>query len=205
MISNWVYDELKQYAARHGSSVRRPPSKLDVLEIYCSSESELTRQCQQQGLRSIRFGLREGDLGTFEGRQKLYHAVITFQPKHIWMSPRCKAWCRWNQFNASRSQEAAQRVMQAREDDLVHLLLCVAVFQWQQSCGPEYHFHLEQPVGSDMLFQECLQMIIDASLRVRCDMCTAGKLAHPISLQAASEGYSNPYHIKHPGQICGNP
>jgi len=60
-MSNWVYDELKQYAARHGSSVRRPSSKLDVLEIYCSSESELTRQCQHQGLRSIRFGLRDGN------------------------------------------------------------------------------------------------------------------------------------------------
>ena len=187
-VSNWVYDELEQYSARHGSSVRRPSSKLDVLEIYCSSESELTRQCQQQGLRSIRFGLREGDLGTFEGRQKLYHTIITLQPKHIWMSPRCKAWCKWNQFNASRSQEAARRVMQSREDDLVHLLLCAAMFQWQQSCGPEYHFHLEQPVGSDMLFQECLQEIIDASLRVRCDMCTAGKLAHPISSKLLQKG-----------------
>ena len=187
-VSNWVHDELRQYAVRHGSSVRRSSSKIDVLEIYCSSESELTRQCQHQGLRSIRFGLREGDLGTFEGRQKLYHAIITFQPKHIWMSPRCKAWCRWNQFNACKSQEAARRVMQSREDDLVHLLLCAAVFQWQQSCGPEYHFHLEQPVGSDMLFQECLQNIIDASLRVRCDMCTAGKLAHPISLKLLQKG-----------------
>ena len=162
-VSNWVYDELRQYVEKHGSSFRQSGSRLDVLEIYCSSDSELTRQCQQHGLRATRFGLREGDLSTYEGRQKLYHILVSSRPKHIWVSPRCKAWCKWNQFNACRSREAAQRVMQAREDDLVHLLFCSALFQWQQSCGQDFHFHLEQPVGSDMLFQESLQNVLDAS------------------------------------------
>ena len=45
--------------------------------------------------------------------------------------------------------------------------------------GPRFHFHLEQPIGSDMLFQEPLQMIIDNTFRVRCDLCTAGSLKHP--------------------------
>jgi exonuclease I len=91
----------------------------------------------------MRFGLREGDLSNFEGRAQLYHVLFKYRPRNIWMSPKCKAWCRWNQFNANRSAAMASQVMRARQEDEPHLLLCEAVFTLQSDRGPEFHFHLE--------------------------------------------------------------
>ena len=73
-----------------------------------------------------------------------------------------------------------QRVMQAWEGDLVQLFLC-----------PRVPMATVQPV-SEMLSQESLQIVTETSLRVRCDMCTAEKLAYPIrsTVHGASEGYS---------------
>ena len=179
---NWVYLEMQQYFSQQGVqdlSTVKSNNRCDVLEIYCSSDSQLTKQCIRQGLRAIRFGLKEGDLSTFEGRCKLYDVLIRFRPRHIWMSPRCKAWCKWSQFNAGRSLKAAEKVLRAREEDAVHLMLCGAVFAHQCAMGPKYHFHLEQPIGSDMLFQEPLQIILENTVKVRCDLCTAGNLKHP--------------------------
>ena len=176
--SNWVFCEMMQYFSQHGHNPGHSRSSLDVLEVYCSADSRLTSQCQQQGLRALRFGLKQGDLNTYEGRCQLYK-VLQSSPKHIWTSPKCKAWCKWSQFNANRSLEAAQRVCQAQEDDEVHLLLRAALFKLQAMRGDSFHFHLEQPVGSLMLGQECLQEVMDHAHCVRCDMCTAGKLTHP--------------------------
>ena len=97
-----------------------------------------------------RFGLKQGDLSTASGRRCLYDRLLLKQPRHIWMSPRCKAWCRWNQFNMTKTPELANRIMKDRLEDIVHLLLCDAFFQFQQWRHPECHAHLEQPDGSHM-------------------------------------------------------
>ena len=52
-------------------------------------------------------------------------------PRHVWLSHKCKAWCRWNQFNASKSPEMAPKVVEAQSNDQVHLLICEAVFAFQ--------------------------------------------------------------------------
>ena len=136
----------------------------------------------------MRFGLREGDLSNFEGRAKLYHVLFKYRPRNIWMSPKCKAWCRWNQFNANRSATMANQVMRARQEDEPHLLLCEAVFTLQSDRGPEFHFHLEQPIGSEMLYQDSLQTIVANTFLTRCDLCTAGNLKHPINHMALQKG-----------------
>eukprot|EP00435_Cladocopium_sp_Y103_P017306 s4178_g4.t1 len=192
--NNMVLQEMLVYGQTHGFLDKNNqlvnPGKplLDCLEIYCAEDSQLTHQCRNQNLRALRFGLKEGDLGTVSGREKLYHALYRFRPRHVWMSPRCKAWCRWNQFNASRSMQAAQRVVTARKEDAVHLQLCEAVFLHQHRMGPLYHYHLEQPVGSDMLYEDALQNITSCLARVRCDLCKAGKLVHPITGKPLQKG-----------------
>ena len=192
--SNKILQELVQYGVSHGwipqkgDLIGSQTPGIDSLEIYCSSDSQLTKQCIRQGLRAMRFGLREGDLSHFEGRAQLYHVLFKFRPRNIWMSPKCKAWCRWNQFNASRSESLAQRVMHARMEDEPHLMLCEAVFTLQSQRGPEFHFHLEQPVGSDMLYQDFLQIIVANTHLARCDLCTAGNLKHPVSKMALQKG-----------------
>ena len=186
--NNWIYDEMTQYMKSRKQSHNTVRSHIDVLEVYCSANSQLTHQNIQLGRRAIRFGLKEGDLSYYEGRCKLYDIIMKFNPRDIWMSPKCKAWCKWNQFNAARSLSGAERVMTARQADSVHLLLCEALFRFQVSQGPQFHAHLEQPIGSDMLYQPELQVMLDNTLRTRCDQCAAGLLRHPTSGNLIQKG-----------------
>ena len=188
---NWVAEEMKNYFRRQGYKGRgvtvpsKPRSKCELLEIYCSADSQLTKQSLRQGNR---VGLRQGDLQYQDNRHKLYDILYFHQPRDIWMSPACKAWNKWSIFNSHRSISSAKKVMLAREEDEVHLLLCAAIFEWQCSQGPTFHFHLEQPVGSEMLYEQPLQEIIRQSQIVRCDMCVAGKLTHPESQKPLQKG-----------------
>ena len=94
-------------------------------------------------------------------------------------SPKCKAWCRWNQF-ASRSHEMAQKVMEAQSEDQIHLLVCEAVFVFQCGRGSGYHCHLEQP--------EVMQLIVPNTLHARCDLCKAGLSKHPTTHRPRQNG-----------------
>ena len=191
---NEVFDELLLFGKHHGfldandKILMSQQPLIDCLEVYCSDESQLTQQCRQQGLRAMRFTLKDGDLGTWEGRQKLYHVIFRYRPRNIWVSPRCKAWCKWNQFNASKSVAAAQKVMLAREGDEVHLQLCEAAFLHQHRMGTAFHFHLEQPVRSDMLYETPMQSIVECLKRIQCDLCNAGNLRHPVSGKHLQKG-----------------
>lgn len=124
-----------------------------------------------------RFGLKQGDLLVVS----IYDRLLLKQPRHIWISPRCKARCRWNHFNMSKTPESARRILQDRQEDLVHLLLCDALFQFQQWRNPECHTHLEQPDGSHMVYQPELQDVVKQTFRAKCDMCVAGQLRNPIT------------------------
>lgn len=151
--SNWVADEMWKYFQKKGYNQYHlgKASRCDLVEVYCSHNSQLTRQCIRNHGKAFRFGLSQGDLSHYENRCKLYDLIFRTLPENIWMSPSCKAWNKWSQFNAARSVEMARKVMQARVDDEVHLLLCAALFDFQRSRRTACHFHLEQPTGSDML------------------------------------------------------
>ena len=188
---NWVAKEMWNHLGKRGAL--HHPDKLaqnatDLLEVYCSQESSLTNTAQQLGMSANRHGLSDGDLATCEGRCKLYDRMLELRPRNIWLSLKRRAWCRWNTYNMSKSPELAQRILQARENDVVHLLLCDALFQFQTWRSNNSHAHLEQPVGSHMMFQEELAAIRQQTWRARCDMCTAGRLRHPISHEFLQKG-----------------
>ena len=175
---NWVAQEMWDYLSSKPQTTKNPrTAKYHLLEVYCSQDSQLTNQAIAMGLKAKRFSLKDGDLSTQAGRFKLYDCLDQLLPLNVWCSPKCRAWCRWSTFNMYKSIQNAKKVIQAREDDRVHLLLCDALFQYQQwrNC----HAHLEQPVGSQMLHQEEMQRLIQTTLRARCDMCMAGQLRHP--------------------------
>ncbi len=179
--NNWVATEMWQYMKSQGVHTHSPKGRSirsDLMEIYCSQDSQLTFRMIQSNGDAERFGLKQGDLSTPEGRRRLYHRLLVKQPRHLWMSPRCRAWCL---YNLSKSPELAKRIMQDRRDDCVHLLLCDALFQFQQWRNPECHAHLEQPDGSLMVYQEELQAVLDQTYRAKCDMCVAGQLKNPIT------------------------
>ena len=180
---NWVAKEMWKYMETRGFMKRsreyQSSSKSDLLEIYCSSESELTQQCQKAGMVAYRFGLKQGDLTHANGRCRLYDHLMIFRPRDVWMSPSCRAWCKWSQFNLMRSIETAKKIIHAREDDEVHMMLCAAVLEFQQWRSQSCHFHMEQPGGSEMLYQPELADIYEKLIWSRCDQCVAGNLIHP--------------------------
>ena len=153
--------------------------RLDLLEVFCSSDSQLTSQCRALGYQAERFGFDQGDLQTVEGRRKLFEILIQRNPKNVWLSPNCGPWGPWSFFNSSRSLEAWDQMQQKRWIHLEQVALCVVVtrYQRQQLC----HVHWEQPQKSLMLRLPYLQEIYHYMLAFDVDLCTAGDLRDPTS------------------------
>lgn len=181
--NNWVAREMWQYLIKKGFT-NMPQryiqsNQIDLLEVYCSSESQLTHQAQSCGMSAIRFGLSQGDLRYQLNRFKLYDILIKYRPRNMWLSPSCKPWCKWAQFNMMRSPELARKIMSLREDEQVHLLLVEALFDFQCWRGDDCHSHLEQPAGSELFHHDVLAKMYLKMSMSRCDQCVAGKLVHP--------------------------
>ena len=68
------------------NSPRLHQRRLDLLEVMCHSDSELTKQTLHLGGKAQQFGLEQGDLNTTMGRMKLFQDLIKFRPKHLWYS-----------------------------------------------------------------------------------------------------------------------
>ena len=185
---NWVYEEMWQYFSKKFAYLSSEQvhqhwskSRVHVMEIYCSDHSQLTHQGNLLGLLTVRFGLKQGDLGTYGGRCCLYDALWATRPQHIWLSPRCGPWSAWNRLNSCKSRQLAAQIAADRRGESVHLWLCSAMFQLQKWRQGSFHAHLEQPDGSEMVWQPELEEIVVSALKVQCDMCTAGQLRHPTS------------------------
>ena len=176
----WSYWK-KRYNVDNAQQIQQHFSRpgIDLLEVYCSQDSQLTQQCLSQGLSAARFSLKQGDLSTITGRHVLYDTLWRLRPKHIWVAPTCKPWCCWNRLNAAKSEALAARIQQERQSENVHLLLCDALLRLQLWRRDECHFHLEQPQGSELVHQREMYLVNQHTLRSLCDMCTAGKLSHP--------------------------
>ena len=64
-----------------------------------------------------------------------------------------------------------------RQHEVCHLELCNDLYNHQVACGR--HFHLEQPMGSEMTQQSQLNDAMTGTLPAVFDMCRAGKLRSP--------------------------
>lgn len=162
---------------KESSGVRPDRARLTVLEIMCSSESELTKQTIRVGGRAKRFGLHEGDLSTRVGRKGLFQCLVRENPENCWISPECKYWCQWSAFNGSRSIEAYEQLYQDRFQNLWQIALALVIFRYQHSRGR--HFHLEQPGGSEMLKMPAIIEIQRNTEDCTFDLCKVADLKHP--------------------------
>ena len=151
--------------------------KVDLMEVYCSPTSELTRAAQRAGMQVMRFSEKDGDLSTEEGRHKLWALIQDRQPEDIWMAPECGAWGNWSRFNMSRSLMTFDRIEKQREVQREHLRLCNEVYLHQVASGR--HFHLEQPTGSEAMMQPETEDIRSGTFRTVFDMCEVGGLKVP--------------------------
>ena len=76
---------IRQHAPRLTNSKR-----LDILEVFCFPDSQITNIATKMGLTAQRFTLQDGDLQTPEGQAALWKIIEERRPRHIWASPDCK-------------------------------------------------------------------------------------------------------------------
>eukprot|EP00435_Cladocopium_sp_Y103_P010407 s1891_g2.t1 len=152
---------------------------IQVMEVLCGPQSELTKQVNQLGFRAVRFGLQEGDVSTKDGRYALFQKLIATRPQHLWYSPTCGPWCSWSQLNESKSEESFLRIQKLRDEHLYQLALGLVLYRHQISGGR--HLHWEQPAKSIMLRTPLLKEVIQGTQVAEFDMCRVGLMRDPVN------------------------
>ena len=158
----------------------KSPWKLDLLEIYCEPDSQITEHAQRLGIKSRRFTRQDGDLATSSGREALWKIIMEEKPREIWVAPDCKYWGNFSRRNMGRSNSTASKILQGRNQQRVHLKLCNDLYWHQMEVGG--HFHLEQPQGSEAIYQPEMKDIYEGTLCTTFDMCEVGRLLAPWSI-----------------------
>ena len=156
------------------SSAKSPrlSSSVFLLEVYAGKNSPLTDLAQKMNLRAIRFTRDDGDLSTPWGRKKLWEWIDKFQPEHIWVAPECGPWGGWSRLNQSKSVDLHDAISREQEKQLIHVRLCSQLCNFQ--IQNHRQFHLEQPLGSRMVFLPEFQPIFRQTLHAKFDMCVLG-------------------------------
>ena len=157
----------------------KSPWKLDLLEIYCEEDSQITEHAQRLGLKARRFTVKDGDLATSSGREALWKIILEEKPREIWVAPDCKYWGNFSRRNMGRSKSTADKILDGRNKQRVHLKLCQQIYWHQMDMGGQ--FHLEQPQGSEAIYQPELKDVYEGTLCTTFDMCEVGKLLAPWS------------------------
>ena len=170
--------------------------KLDVLEVFCHSDSMLSSQVTQLGGKAVRHGWGQGDLMTTEGRRQLFTVLLKQCPRHVWVSPVCGPWGMWSNFNSLRSLESWDKVREARWDMLSQVALCLVLCGHQHRC--QRHAHWEQPKGSLMMLLPYLQELSRYMLVAKPDMRTAGNLQDSVSSMPIKKGLQIHTHTQLP-------
>lgn len=149
------------------------------MEVYCSPDSEITRQAVLLGLEVKRFTRQDGDLSTPAGQAALWKILEEEREgleKFGWPPNANTA-----EFSAEETWAEASAVLTGRENEKVHLRLCNDVNWFQIVNGG--HFHLEQPQGSEAILQPKVRDIYHGTLCTTFDMCEVGKLLAPKVMQ----------------------
>eukprot|EP00435_Cladocopium_sp_Y103_P041817 s1270_g11.t1 len=153
--------------------------RLDLLEVFCGPQSQLTHQSRQMGFKAERMSLMQGDLQTRSGRSLLFAKLVCQEPRNVWFSPSCGPWSGFSCLNGSRSVEAWDELQAARMKYLEQVALGVVILRYQRQHGR--HMHWEQPRGSLMFKLPYMQEVRYYMLAVDVDLCTAGNLKDPES------------------------
>lgn len=116
----------------------RPSMTMDLFEVLCDPQSELTRQAMLAGGKCMRFSLQQGDLSQRKHRVELFTKLVTYRPKNLWYSPVCAPWCMWNNFNSMRSLSTHQQIFEDRQSSLWQIALGIVMMRFQVHCNHHY-------------------------------------------------------------------
>ena len=176
LLASFVSSPWEEQLLRASLKDIKKKNPIDLLEVYASEDSRLTKAVQDLGGKSLRFTKQDGDLSTFAGRVRLLRLVFEYSPRHIWLAPECLPWCAWNQFNQCRSIHQWERVHNIQEESRPHLRLCNLLMKIQRENNR--HCHIENPAGSGLWKQPEIQESLQSTLPAKFDQCQMG-LKHP--------------------------
>ena len=158
---------------------------IKLLEVYADPNSRLREMVVKLGGKAERFTKEDGDLSTVEGQRKLLQLIHRIKPDHVWMAPECGPWSSWSRFNANRSIIGYQKIQRSREESIKHLKLCNVVMKMQVS--ESRHFHMENPVHSEIWDQKEIHDILVNTRTILFDQCRFG-LRHPETQERLKKG-----------------
>lgn len=190
----------------HHKTVQSKP--IELLEVFCSSQSTLTHQCQQLGHRAVRFSQEQGDLQSRDGRRLLFETLIQTTPRNVWFSPTCGPWSGWSNLNGSKSIEAWDKLQALRLNHLEQVAPGIVLLRYQLENS--HDFHWEQPATSMMFRLPYLKEPFYYTLLIDLDMCVAGDLKDPENGKPIKKGLhilttSTSFHAEMQGlRCCGN-
>ena len=84
--------------------------RLDLAEICCHPESELTKTCETLGGKAMRLSIGTGyDLLTNEGTLRALSELVARSPTYSWFSTPCTSFCAWQHYNEANASEKQLR------------------------------------------------------------------------------------------------
>ena len=168
--------QLQTISQQHELRSNKAP-RLDLLEVFCGPQSQLTAQSQKLGYRAERFSMLQGDLQTTSGREELFKKMVLQRPRNIWFSPTCGPWSGFSCLNGSRSVDAWDDLQHERMKHLEQVALGVVILRYQRQQSS--HMHWEQPRNSLMFKVPYMQEVRFYMLAIDVDLCIAGNLKDP--------------------------
>ena len=178
--TQFVANGLRGYSSNmvtQSKSNSQPSRPLDILEVYCEEDSQITQQVRRHGGRAMRFTRSDGDLNTEEGIQKLWLWIYMYEPRHVWLAPECRLYGKFANLNMSKGMKVFEKITQERRDNRGQLWLCNEIYRHQVS--HKRHAHVEQPAESCMTQQVEMQELVLGTYEACFDMCRLGKLRLP--------------------------
>ena len=176
-----ISKELENTMNKVGHSHLKNIKSIDLLEVFCDKQSQLSQQVLNMDGQAIRHSLEHGDLMTELGRQNLFVKLISRKPKHVWFAPTCGPWSSWSALNASRSLEQWDAYQKVRFELLTQVALGIVLYRHQIESGN--HFSWEQPQKSIMLRLPYMSEVQNHTQAAEFDMCIVGDLVDPVSKQ----------------------
>ena len=91
--------------------------RLDLAEICCHPESELSKTCEALGGKAMRLSIGTGfDLLTHDGTLNALNELVARSPRYSWFATPCTAWCSWQRINIAKATELARKKLKGRQN-----------------------------------------------------------------------------------------
>ena len=122
--------------------VHNKEKHMDLVEVFCSPNSQLTTSAQGAGLKAERWTKEDFDLSKPSGCQAAMQRLRELRPKRLWLSPECGPYSVVQHAN-QRTPEQVEPLRKKRELAFRMWQSCIRLTWLQVELGGS--FYREQP------------------------------------------------------------